>query len=440
MLDGVEKIYVDYDESFPDKPITAAYISNYKKLLTFVNAQPANYSEFDNFTFIKDYVNPLFALNQQLINEYAVVSKSFVDYSLNKKANSIFSKDLYYGQNAKGIFLRVKDEAVLAQIDKIGKLLFYDPILSGNNMRSCVSCHKPTEYFTDTLSASSFQFNHHDFLARNSPSLINAGYNHLLMLDGKHISLQDQVKDVITNPLEMGCDENSVLKKVLSCAEYKAAFTNLLQYTPQQSEITLDHIASAITFYYGKFSRYYSPFDDAMNENKTVAASVKQGFNLFMSKAQCATCHFVPQFNGVKPPFVSSEFEVLGVPKDTTYRQLSDDKGRYTINPSQETLNAFRTGSVRNAEFTGPYMHNGIFTSLSQVIDFYDAGGGAGKGLKVNNQTLSADSLHLTKEEKNNLILFIQSLNEKIPSESAPQKLPASKQKNLNIRKPGGEY
>jgi cytochrome c peroxidase len=440
MLNGVKDIYRDYNANFTDAPLTNEYATLYDRLLKFTAGQSLNYSEFDNFSFIKEYVNPLFSLNQKLISQYGVASKSFVDYSLNKNCTSIFSKELYNGQNSKGIFLRVKDEKVLAEIEQTGKLLFYDPLLSGNNMRSCASCHKPTMYFTDSVTATSLQLNHHDFLLRNTPSLINAAYNHLAMLDGKHISLQNQAKDVITNLLELGSDENEAVQKVMSCYQYKKTFNNLLQYTPQETEVTLEHIVSAITVYYSKFSKYYSPFDEAMNDNKSIDAQVKQGFNLFMSKAQCATCHFVPQFNGVKPPFVSSEFEVLGTPLDTAYTALSADKGRYLINPASETLHAFRTGSIRNAEHTKPYMHNGVFASLNQVIDFYDAGGGQGKGLKVDNQTLSSDPLHLTSEEKSNLLAFIKSLNENILFEATPEKLPASKNKILNKRRAGGEY
>ncbi|RZJ86580.1 MAG: cytochrome C peroxidase, partial [Chryseobacterium sp.] len=156
----------------------------------------------------------------------------------------------------------------------------------------------------------------------------------------------------------------------------------LLKFTPEEKNISLSHIVSAITFYYADFSNYYSPFDDAMNVNGSLPADARVGFNLFMSKAQCATCHFVPHFNGVKPPYISSEFEVLGVPADTNFSRLSDDKGRYNVNPATETMNAFRTGSIRNSEHTGPYMHNGVFKTLTQVIDFYDAGGGVGKKLK----------------------------------------------------------
>jgi cytochrome c peroxidase len=440
MMRSVNAIYTSFNESFSSTALPENYLQLYHKAIEFVQIQPAQFSLFDHFSFIRDYINPLFLLNQKLINQYRVVTRSMVDYSLNKKEITIFNKALYNGQNSKGIFLRVTDEKVLSEIDRLGKLLFYDPILSGNNQRSCASCHKPTEYFTDTLAVTPFEFNKQNFLPRNAPSLINAQYNHLLMWDGKHISLQDQTKDVISNPKEMACSEKEVMEKVLSCSEYKNGFKELLKYTPTEKEIAFDHVVSAITFYYSKFSKHYSPFDEAMNEKKELEASAKRGFNLFMSKTQCATCHFVPQFNGVKPPYIGSEFEVLGVPKDKEFKVLNGDKGRYGVNPADEMDHAFRTGSIRNIAYTTPYMHNGLFKTLNEVIDFYDSGGGAGRGLSINNQTLSSDSLKLAAEERQDLIQFINSLNENIVFEAPPQALPLSKNKVLNNRKPGGEY
>jgi cytochrome c peroxidase len=119
---------------------------------------------------------------------------------------------------------------------------------------------------------------------------------------------------------------------------------------------------------------------------------------------------------------------------------LSTDKGRYAVNPAPETLNAFRTGTLKNISKTAPYMHNGVFKTLQQVVDFYDAGGGQGRGLKVGNQTLSADSLHLTPTEKQDLISFMQALTEEVPSSRQPQQLPASKLGALANRKVGGNY
>jgi cytochrome c peroxidase len=440
MLKDVNDAYAAYNKSFPEKMLSVEYLNLYNKTIEFVQQQPKAMHDFNHFVFIQQYVNPLFSMNQRMIRSHNVSSKSLVDYSLNKKATSIFDKDVYYAQNSKGIFSRVTDSTVLREINDLGKLLFYDPILSGNNLRSCASCHVPTQYFTDTINRTSLQFNRTDRLIRNTPSLINVQHNHLLMLDGMHISMQHQATAVITNPLEMGSSAQDMLEKVLSCKEYQLKFSKLLPYTPQEKKITIDHIVSAITLYYNKFSNAYAPFDEAMNEKKTIDPLVQEGFNLFMSKAQCATCHFVPQFNGVKPPYVNSEFEVIGIPADKFFTTVSMDSGRAMVYYSDEMIQAFRTSTLRNAAYTKPYMHNGVFDNLVEVIEFYNNGGGLGSGLQVPNQTLSSDSLHLTMEEIMKIELFIQSLNEEIPFEKPPLTLPVSKNKLLNQRKVGGEY
>ena len=441
MISNIRSVYNSFNKSFLQTPLKYDYLRLYDDMIDFVNHQPDAFSLFDHFSFIKNYVNPLYTINQHYINDYKAVSRSFVNYSLRNDNFSLFSKNLYYGQVTKGVFLRVTDSSALKLAEETGKLLFYDPILSGNNMRSCASCHKQEEYFTDTGITASLQYNGRDYLPRNTPSLVNVVYNHLLMLDGRHMSLQNQAKDVMTNPVEMAsANEDEIVKKLMGCKKYKDAFTKLLAYTPLEDEVSIDHITSAIALYYTRFSNYYSPFDEAMNNTGMVDDEVKKGFNLFMGRAQCGTCHFVPMFNGVKPPYISSEFEVLGVPGNSSFHQISIDSGRYKVNPAYEMLYAFRTGSLRNIANTAPYMHNGVFKTMEEVIDFYDAGGGAGKGLDVPNQTLASDSLHLSFAEKKELIAFMISLTEKIPFEEIPAKLPLSKNEELNKRKPGGIY
>lgn len=440
MLANVKEIYTAYNESFPNTPLSGSYLALFDNALSYAKKQPKEFEQFDHFTFIKDYVNKLYGLNQEFIRQYKVVSRSNMDYALSKTNTSIFNKNLYQGQNMKGVFHRVKDKETLSEIEQVGKLLFYDPILSGNNQRSCVSCHKSTQFFTDTMVFAALQFDKKTDLRRNSPTLVNAPFNHLIMADGKHISLQAQIKGVITDPSEMGGNEKEVLQKILSCADYKKALKKFLTHTPEEKEITIEHVVSAITLYYSKFSQHYSPFDEAMHQQKPLGEEAIKGFNLFMSKAACANCHFVPQFNGVKPPYVGSEFEVIGVYDRKEKNQLSGDKGRYEVNPATETLHAFRTGTVRNAARTKPYMHNGAIANLDELIDFYDTGGGQGRGLDVPNQTLAPDSLHLTKLEKQQLVKFIESLNEDVPFETPPSQLPLSKNKMLNTRKVGGIY
>ncbi len=440
MLEDTKNIYRVFIESFPADSLSNQYFSLYNDMEKFVAMQGNTPNTFDHFRFIRDYVNPLFGMNQHFIHQFRVVSKNFNDYSLNNNCYSIFDKSLYRGQNEKGIFLPVDDTAALNAIRETGRLLFFDPILSGNGKRSCAGCHKPDEYFTDTAFATAARFNSESRLPRNTPSLINAVYNHLLMQDGKHYTLQRQAADVITNPDEMGCNAKEIVENVLSCNEYRKAFQRYVKFTPSYPAISIEHIVSAVTLYYSSFSRFDAPFDEAMNNKGNIAPTAVQGFNLFMSKALCATCHFAPQFNGVKPPYVSSEFEVIGVPADTGYHRISSDSGRYAVNAATETMHAFRTGTLRNAFHTAPFMHNGVFKTIDEVISFYDAGGGVGHGLTVDNQTLPADSLHLSPVEKLQLKAFIQSLDEKIVPGNAPAGLPATKQEKYKNRVVGGAY
>lgn len=433
-------IYNTYNQEFQQHPLGKNYLELYNAAIKFVQEQQKGYEQFDHFRFIKDYVNPLFRINQQHIKKYQVQSGSYMDYSLDDEALSIFDKNLYRAQNTKGVFSRISDKKILDEIDSIGKLLFYDPILSGDNKRSCASCHKLDNYLADTSMAAALKFNSTDPLERNQPSLVNSVYNHLLNLDGKFLTLQDQAKGVITNPEEMGGNEEEVVKKVLSVPLYKEYLNRFSSMSNDKEKITIKHITSALTYFYGKFSNYYSRFDEAMNSDQQLDEDAKAGFNVFMGKAQCGTCHFAPQFNGIKPPYINNEFEVIGVPAAASADHISTDHGRFAVHAATETKNAFRTPTIRNTQFTKPYMHNGVYKTMEEVIDFYDAGGGAGKGIAVSNQTLSGDSLKLTAIEKKQLIAFINSLTENIPFETPPQKLPLSKSTTLNQRKAGGEY
>ncbi|MDI9341393.1 MAG: cytochrome c peroxidase [Sediminibacterium sp.] len=440
LIKETKELYAAFNSDFPDQSLPDTYLALYNELIHFVEQQPDDYAQFNHYYFIRNYINPLFAINQACIAEYKAVSHSNLDYALNKQAVSIFDKRLYDAQQTKGLFLRVKDTAVLNKIERLGKQLFFDPLLSGNNERSCASCHKPEQYFADTVLPVTLAFDKRAFLSRNAPGLLNAPYNHLIMQDGRHLTLQDQAKAVVTNSLEMNCEEEEMMKKILSCHEYKVTLKELVKHTPAEPEVQPGHIYSALTYYYGNFSNYYSPFDRAMDRKEELDQESIWGFNLFMSKAQCATCHFVPQFNGVKPPYIGSEFEVIGTPADVTYSTLSPDEGRYAVNPAKETHRAFRTATLRNISKTAPYMHNGVFKTLEQVVDFYDGGGGAGRGLLVPNQTLSSDSLHLTSLEKKALIRFMTSLTEAMPELRIPTVLPVSRYKELNKRKIRGSY
>ena len=125
---------------------------------------------------------------------------------------------------------------------------------------------------------------------------------------------------------------------------------------------------------------------------------------------------------------------MLGLPTSPESKQLDTDLGRAVILDVPEMKHAFRTSSLRNLALTAPYMHNGSYENLNQVIDFYDKGGGLGLGIQVNNQTLPSEPLELTTIEKERLVAFLKSLNEPIPSVKLPTSLPRSTKRQLNKR------
>lgn len=244
--------------------------------------------------------------------------------------------------------------------------------------------------------------------------------------------------EVVNNSIELNSSNKEIQKKIFTCSEYKTELSYISKLVGlPKSDVKL--IFNAISLYLSDFSKANSSFDRYFINKSSVDSNVIKGFNLFMGKAKCGTCHFVPQFNGIKPPYISSEFEVIGVPEDTTYQKISSDSGRYSSFKVEEMLHAFRTPTIRNIEFTKPYMHNGIFQTLEEVIEHYNQGGAVGKNLELRNQTLPSVKLNLSIDEKDLLIQFMRSLSEEYYTEPAP-KLPYSNLKYLNNRIAGGEY
>src|SRR5664279_5894196 len=172
-------------------------------------------------------------------------------------------------------------------------------------------------------------------------------------------------------------------------------------------------VMNAIGSYLRSLTWLNSRFDEYMQGNKTAMSPEEiSGFNVFMGKGKCATCHFMPLFNGSFPPgFTTMETEVIGVPRAIGKKEIDPDPGRYDIVRIGFLRHAFKTPTVRNAARTAPYMHNGVFASLEQVVDFYNKGGGAGLGLTIENQTLPFDKLELTETEQKDIVSIINSLD-----------------------------
>ncbi|WP_050021484.1 cytochrome-c peroxidase [Chryseobacterium sp. P1-3] len=303
-----------------------------------------------------------------------------------------------------------KEYAYSEEKAALGKKLFNDKILSNNNTRSCATCHIPEKAFTDGLPKSMSLENSE--LSRNAPSLNYAGFQHGQFWDMRKDDLEGQSSDVISNKEEMHGDLNLILVKINQHKEYQSAFEKI--YHSPKTEVW--QLQNVLASYIRSLAGFNSDFDHYMRGNKSAMnESQKRGFNLFVGKAQCAICHFVPLFNGTVPPvFKKTEQEVLGVAVNGENKTFDEDPGRGKFHETVASLqHSFKTPTLRNINKTAPYMHNGGYKTLREVMDFYNKGGGKGIGFTIENQTLSDTPLQLTNQEIDDIIEFMKALDDR---------------------------
>lgn len=303
-------------------------------------------------------------------------------------------------------------EATPYRID-LGKRLFNDPILSSSKTRSCASCHKPELAFTDGLKTA-LGIDNKTYLQRNTPTLWNSAFQTRQFFDSRASLLEHQLNAVVHNEQEMDGSLEQAVAELNSNEVYRELFKKA--YSNEQDAISNYTISNAISSYIRSLVAMNSRFDQYIAGNKKIlnAAEIR-GFNLFMGKAKCGTCHFLPLFNGLLPPeFTETESEVLGVPKenDKVKAELDSDEGKFLFTRSPVHRYAFKTPTLRNIALTAPYMHNGVFNTLEEVMDFYNKAGGSGLRIAPPNQTLPPNQLNLSKKEIRAVISFMQSLTD----------------------------
>ncbi|PWJ57420.1 cytochrome c peroxidase [Dyadobacter jejuensis] len=363
-----------------------------------------DFDRFDRLQFYTDYAIPF----QKALDAFARTRGLYTNSSifLNENTPNIFAKDalLFEKQNTPN-----EKGSVLIQL---GERLFMDPALSADGRVSCSTCHIPSLYFQDGL-ARSKSMNPHEKLKRHTPTLLYSANQRIQFWEGRAGSLDQQALDVLFNPLEMGADSLKLLAYLRTLPAYQSGFTQA--YGAGQA-VSMTQVTNALTAYVSTLAPFSSDFDRYIAGDPTALdEGQKAGFNLFMGKAQCGTCHFIPYFNGLLPPlFDISEIEILGTPlnEDLEHPSVDPDEGRYDLYRVPYYKGAFKTPTVRNVAQTAPYMHNGAFSSLEKVVDFYNEGGGVGIGLDIPHQTLSPLPLELTNTEIQNLVAFMESLTD----------------------------
>ncbi|TWI02410.1 cytochrome c peroxidase [Flavobacterium tiangeerense] len=370
---------------------------------TFCDAN-TNFNSFDRATFIKKYLNPI---SQKLVqfqqdNRIKNVAKT---NAINPDAKSLFEKNTF-NVNA---FIPSKEYAYSKAKADLGKKLFYDSSLSKDGRRNCATCHNPELAFTDGLKTN-LSLNGSQLL-RNTPTLTYAGLQNAQFWDMRQTDLEKQSLDVIQNKDEMHGNLKENLTRIQSNTGYKKLIKKAFPNTIKLEEWQLQN---AIASYVRSLNKFNSRFDNYFSgTSNTFSYEEKLGFNLFAGKGKCATCHFVPLFNGTVPPiYKKTEQEVIGTPQIKNGKIIDQDLGRFTQYKMAQLKHAFKTPTLRNIAQTGPYMHNGVFKTLEEVVVFYNEGGGVGNGITVENQTLPTDKLNLTLAEQKALVAFMKTLSD----------------------------
>jgi cytochrome c peroxidase len=367
-----------------------------------------NFNAFDRLTFISAHINPFYKrLVQTRLNAGILIPDGRSPVNFN--AQSIFQED-FFDIN---FFSPGKEYWRTNKRIALGKKLFSDPVLSGNNDRSCASCHMPQKAFTDGVPVP-YALDNKTLLSRNTPTLWNSTLQTRQFYDTRTDMLENQLKEVVHNTDEMKGSLKESVTDLKKSAEYVHLFN--AAYEEEKEPVNTFNTANAISSYIRSLISLNSRFDQYMlGQRSKLNNSEKNGFNLFTGKAKCATCHFIPLFNGLVPPeFTDTETEVLGVPakRSKKHPTLDNDLGKYNITNSLIHKYAFKTSTLRNIELTGPYMHNGVFNTLEEVMDFYNEGGGEGLKIAPDNQTLPKERLKLTKKEISDIIAFMKTLTD----------------------------
>lgn len=307
----------------------------------------------------------------------------------------------------------------------LGKLLFYDPVLSGKNDIACATCHHPDLGYSDgrghSMGAGGKGLGPGraggKVIRRGAPTIWNAAFNQSQFWDGRAKDLEDQARTPITAPEEMAETDANLSAELATVPEYQSMFDEAFG-GHMGSSINLENVTRAIASFERTQLSARSPFDRYVaGDRSALTLSQRRGFDIFRSgQARCFECHALPTFS-------SPDFKVIGVP---TLDDEAEDRGRGDIVGSPALRGAFKVPTLRNVALTAPYMHNGRFQTLDEVIDFYSNGGGPGMGVKVPNLDDKIRPIHLTYQQKQDLIAFLNGLTDESALADAPRRLPST--------------
>jgi cytochrome c peroxidase len=277
----------------------------------------------------------------------------------------------------------------------LGKKLFSEKILSKDSTVSCASCHKPNFAFADTTAFSTGIEG--KLTKRNTPSVLNMKNRPYFFWDGRAVSLEEQALMPIQNPDEMGLPIDEAVKRLNQSAEYKMLFKKIFKQAP-----TAKNLAAAFAAYEKTLETVDSKFDDWSNNLKKLTAQEERGRELFVGdKAKCFDCHRMEDFT-------TDEFKNIGLYNE---KELND-AGLFNITKKETDKGKFKIPGLRNIGVTAPYMHNGMFKTLEEVVEYYNDPQKFVTGV-INIDDVLKTPLHLSEKEKKDLVAFLKTLTDK---------------------------
>ncbi|MCP4193880.1 MAG: cytochrome-c peroxidase [Planctomycetaceae bacterium] len=289
----------------------------------------------------------------------------------------------------------------------LGKQLFFDPRLSGDNTISCASCHIPRKAYADGIALARGQQD--QLLTRNTQSCLNVGFYSILFWDGRAASLEQQALIPIQSAREMNQDLAVLEQELANVPGYVRQFEEVFGCAPNR-----DGIAKALSAYQRTLVTGPSAYDRfLMGDEEALSKEAKQGLELFQGDAGCIECHHGPLLSDNK-----------------FYRlRLRGDLGRALVTGDDDDRYRFRTPSLRNVAETGPYMHDGSLQTLDEVVTFYyrEIPSSRRNGLLPDTQALTGQSF----SEIPLLVAFLKSLTGTVP-EFIPPQLPVGRQDLLD--------
>lgn len=286
-------------------------------------------------------------------------------------------------------------ESPIRTVAQLGEKLFFDPILSSDYTVSCASCHKPEFAFADNVSFSKGVGG--KLGTRNTPSVMNMSMREHFFWDGRAATLEAQIVGPIENPLEMNLPFREAVQRVKNNIEYQKLFLRVFKHKPDSASIV-----KAIAAFERTLETEDTPNDRWLNDEPNGLSEAQiRGRDIFMSaRTRCFDCHF-------SPDFTADEFRNIGLFNGLNF----NDSGRYVQSKNLNHLGAFKTPGLRNVGVTAPYMHDGSFKTLREVIDYYDE---PEKFMhnSINRDTILPKKIGLTEQEKQDLEAFLHALTD----------------------------